>query len=557
MRRSVGAVLVDVLVTEGVSHFYGVPGESFLEVLESIRTNDRATLVSTRHESGASFMAEAQGKLLGSPAVAMATRGPGSANLAIGVQTAWHDSTPLIALLGGVEERLAGSGLAFQEIDLEAFYRPFTKWATTLQRPEDAAEVGRRAYQVATSGRPGPVVVAMPADVLAQPGGDELTAQSPAPAQPEALAAELGELSARLGAAARPVMIVGGRAGGLWGDLVLLAERYGIGVYTAFRRQDRFPNDHASYLGHLTIATAPELLVPLRQADVVLALGCRLSEVNTQGFSLPTERAYFAHLDAGEPANGPGRRPDLALSCDVRGALALLATWPGAPEPAITARWAEAHQRYERHAEPPPPSGEPLLQPSEVVAAMCATLPEDSIVANDAGNFAIPLHRQWRFKHPFSQLAPTNGAMGYGVPAGIAAALVQPGRTAVAVAGDGGYLMTGQELETAVRLGVKVVVVVMRNGLYGTIAMHQARAFGELAGSRIGDVDLAAHATSLGASGVTVAKREHLADALREALRAEGPVVLDVVVDPDAVTPDTRLSALQAQGRQASDGDGA
>ncbi|HTX00287.1 MAG TPA: thiamine pyrophosphate-dependent enzyme [Acidimicrobiales bacterium] len=559
MNRSAGQLLADALVEGGIARFYTVPGESFLEVLEALRANPAAALVSTRHESGASFMALAEAALTGRPAVAMATRAPGAANLAIGVETAWHDSTPLVALIGHVEQRWYGSDLAFQEIDLEAFYRPFTKWATTLRSAGDAAVLARRAIEVATSGRPGPVMVAMPADVLAELAGDDAVPAPPgaagaAPGIAPAPAA-IAELGARLAAAARPVMIVGGRTAGHLEGLVRLAEGHGIGVYCAFRRQDRFPNDHACYLGHLTIGTDPGLLVPLEEADVVLALGCRLSEVTTQDFSLPGEAAYFAHVDAGPSAPGPGRKPDLEVVCDIGGAVsALLAELAAGCAPDFEGRWAEAHGRYERHAAPPPPSVLPLVQPSEVAAAICRVLPPYSVIANDAGNFAIPLHRQWHFNRPFSQLAPTNGAMGYAVPAGVAAALVRPERSVVAVAGDGGYLMTGQEVETAVRLGVKLVVVVMRNGLYGTIAMHQARAFGDLAAAGIGEVDLAAHARSLGAAGITVTGREQLDDALREAVGAGGTVVVDVPVDPDAVTPELRLSELQAAARRARGG---
>lgn len=540
------------LVGLGATHFYTVPGESFLEVLEAVRVNREAKLVSTRHESGASFMAEAHAKLTGRPAVAMATRAPGAANLSIGVHTAWHDSTPLIALIGQVDASFIGSGLAFQEIDLEAFYRPFTKATVTLRHADGVGQLARWTYKLATIGRPGPVAVALPADVLSgtpQPEPPRPLVE-PVVAQGEPTL-EILELARRLADADRPVMIVGGRTAGLWTELIELVNHYQIGVYSAFRRQDHFPNDHPCYLGHLTLAPTPSLLTPLRDADLVLALGCRLSEVTTQHFTLPLSQAFFAHLDgdAGAKTIGPGRRPDIAVSVDPRvGVAALLRSRKTLSRPR---QWLEAHCAYEQDSFPPAVSTEPLLQPSEVVAVMQEELPEDAIVANDAGNFSIPLHRYWRFRHPYTQLAPTSGAMGYAVPAAVAAGLLRPGRTVVAVAGDGGYLMTGQEVETAVRLGVKIIVVVMRNGLYGTIAMHQARLFGEIAGVEIGDVDLARHASSLGGQGISVGDRESLRDALRQALVASGPTVLDVRVDPEAVTPSSRLAGLKAEGRRA------
>ncbi|MGH9044700.1 MAG: thiamine pyrophosphate-dependent enzyme [Acidimicrobiales bacterium] len=548
--RSVGKALVDALVTLGTTHFYTVPGESFLEVIEAVRRSDRAELVSTRHESGASFMAEAHGKLTGRPAVAMATRAPGAANLAIGVHTARQDSTPLVALIGQVETQLMGSGLAFQEVDLEAFFGPLAKWTTSLRRPGDAVEIAQRAYGAATTGRPGPSIIALPADVLVEVFGGDASAD-PAPQQPGTPPLpECTELVERLARAQRPVMILGGRTAGCWDELRRLSERYQIGVYTAFRRQDRFPNDHDCYLGHLTVAPSPELLAPLRNADFVLSLGCRLGEVTTQHFTLPNEGVFFAHVDVeiDAPPRGPGRAPDVTFKSDVR---AFLGTALGLRQTSSPpGRWREAHAIYEKDASLPTlPEGR-LIQPSDVVAAMIDALPSNAIVASDAGNFSISLHRHWRFRHPHTQLAPTNGAMGYAVPAAVAAGLLRPDRTVVAVAGDGGFLMTGQELETAVRLGVNMVAVVMRNGLYGTIAMHQARSFGELAGVGIGDVDVARYASSLGAFGIRVNKRELLADALREALRAPGPAVVDVLVDPEAVAPGVRLSALIAEGRR-------
>lgn len=546
---SAGAVLVDELVSLGARRYYSVPGESFLAVLEALRANKRARLISTRIESGASFMAEADAKLTGVPAVAMATRAPGAANLAIGVHSAWHDSTPLIALIGQVEARWYGSGLCFQEIDLEAFYRPFTKWQATLEHPDDAARLARQAMATATSGRPGPVVIALPNDVLSQKSrAPEHAPVSPITAR-RASAAELATLAERLGSASAPVLIVGGRCNGSWDGLVRLAEGYGAGVYCAFRRQDQFPNDHPAYLGHLTLRPAASVLEALERADVVVALGCRMSEVSTQSFRLPAPRAYFVHADADAGGDyGPGRVPNVALDVDVADLIAALAV--RAPGTSSLERFARAHDAYVRDRAPLAPKISPVaLQPDEVVAAMARRLPSDCVLSNDAGNFSIPLHRQWRFVRPRSQLAPTSGAMGYAVPAAVAAGIVDPAHLAVATVGDGGYLMTGQEIETAVREGVKVVVVVLRNGLYGTIAMHQARTYGELSGVEIGAVDIARHAESLGALGLSVTERVELDDALEAAVRSDRPVVVDVAVDPEAITPSARLSDLLASGR--------
>ncbi|MDA8073466.1 MAG: thiamine pyrophosphate-binding protein [Actinomycetota bacterium] len=543
MRQLAGQVLVDSLAALGARHFYTVPGESFLEVLDATRRNGDTRLISTRHESGASFMAEAEAKLTGVPAVTMATRAVGSANLAIGVHTALHDSTPMIVLVGQVESSFMGRE-SFQEIDLEAFYRPITKWTASLRDASRAAEVAYQAFVAATTGRPGPVLVVLPSDVLGQ--ATEASARPLAATRlPSSLAAPPPEaviaIRHRLTNATRPVMIVGGGTSGARPELVQVAERYGTGVYTAFRRQDRFPNDHPLYLGHLTLGTSPRLLGSLREADVVVAIGCRLSEATTQGFTLPPTTAQLIHVDVDPTAMARGKVPDLAVTADARTTLAALLA--GAPDAPAGRDWTEGHRAYEEESTPPGPFDGELLHPAEVVGAMAKILPADTIIANDAGNFSIFLHRYWRYCRPATQLAPTSGAMGYGVPAAVAAGLVHPERTAVGVAGDGGFLMTGQEIETAVRYGCDITVVVVRNGLYGTIAMHQARAFGATCGVEIGEVDLAAYARSLGASGFSVRSRSSLGDALAEAVATPGPAVVDVVVDPDVITPTSRLSS--------------
>jgi acetolactate synthase-1/2/3 large subunit len=537
-------VLVDTLVALGVRSFYTVPGESFLEVIDAASEHPDARVVSTRHESGASFMAEAEAKLTGVPAVAMGTRAVGAANLSIGVHTALHDSTPMVVLLGQVATGNSGRE-AFQEIDLEAFYRPITKWATTLRDPSHAAEVAYRAVVAATSGRPGPVVVVLPADVLAGaaatatglPGARRLPVGRAEPAP-----AEVAEIRSRLLQAARPVVVAGGGCSGARGELIEVAERYGTGVYSAFRRQDVFPNDHPCYLGHLSLGSSPAVLRAVREADLVLAVGCRLSEVTTQAFTVPSPASLFVHVDVEPLSMGRGRMPDLAVVADAR--LALAALLAGTARRAEPPDWSEAHRAYEQDSTPPAPTLSARLQPGDVVRAMTEVLPEDALIANDAGNFSIFVHRYWRYRHPRSQLAPTSGAMGYGVPAAVAAALSEPDRTVVATCGDGGFLMTGQEIETAVRYGCDLTVIVFRNGLYATIAMHQARVFGRTAAVDIGPVDLAGCARSLGAAGFAATDRESLTAALREALALPGPAVVDVATDPDAMTPDVGLSEL-------------
>jgi acetolactate synthase-1/2/3 large subunit len=533
--KRAGYVAVEVLARAGIRRFYTVPGESFLEILDAAEQHPGVSLVSTRHESGAAFMAEADAKFTGVPAVAMATRGVGASNLAIGVHTAMQDSTPMVVLLGHVETPFLGRE-AFQEVDLAAFYAPIAKWTATVHRADRLAEFVERGLRIATTGRPGPVMLALPADLLGEnvpvpPETGVTTVPRPAPGQEE-----IGFVARRLAETRRPVIIAGEGARDAREELLAFAEAFDVGVYAAFRRQDVFPNQHPLYLGHLTLATPPETLGALDEADLVLVVGSRLDEVTTQSYGLP--RADQAVIQI----NADPREVQRGLVADAREALSALVAQGPSPGPAR--EWSAAHRAYLDSSSIPAERRTSGIDPSRVVAALGEVLPEDAVLANDAGNFAAFVHRYWRYNHPRTQLAPANGAMGYGVPAAVAAKLAAPERRVVAVAGDGGFLMTGQELETAVRYGAAILVVVFRNGMHGTIAMHQARELGRTAGTEIGDVDLASYARSLGAEGYTVRDPGELVPALEGALASEAVALVDVVTDPDIISPSARLSEL-------------
>lgn len=544
VRRKAGHLAVETLARAGVRRFYTVPGESFLEILDGVEMHRETRLVSTRHESGASFMAEAEAKMTGAPAVAMATRGVGASNLAIGVHTAMQDSTPMVVLLGHVETDYLDRE-AFQEVDLAAFYAPITKWSTTVHRADRLPELVARAVRISTSGRPGPVMLALPADVLGEEIDENLV---PPPQGIPRSAPDPGDadfVASRMAAAKRPVIVAGGGARDAREALVTFAERYGAGVYAAFRRQDVFPNSHPLFLGHLTLAARPEVLVPLEEADLILVLGSRLGEVTTQTYTLPRPGQAVIQIDPDPREVGATVSLERGVVSDVQSALeALLHRAPGS----VARGWKAAHAAYLRFSEAPRSRSEAGIDPAEVVSALGRVLPDDAVLANDAGNFSVFLHRFWRHDHPRTQVAATNGAMGYGVPAAVGAKLAAPERTVVALCGDGGFLMSGQELETAVRHDASITVVVFRNGMHGTIAMHQARDTGRTPGSTIGPVDLAGFARSLGASGHTVTDPENLEDALREAVSTEGPSLVDVVTDPDLISPTDRLSELLPEG---------
>ncbi|RKS09826.1 acetolactate synthase-1/2/3 large subunit [Nocardiopsis sp. Huas11] len=537
---------VEVLAAAGIRRCYTVPGESFLELADAIDLHPGMSLVSTRHENGAGFMAEADAKLTGVPAVAAATRGPGAANLAVGVHTAMQDSTPMIAFLGQAETERLGRE-AFQEVDLTAFYAPITKWSTTVHRADRLAEVTAKAIRIATTGRPGPVAIAVPGDLFGQrvgPQAPPVPFQVPRPPLSDGDRDRLADL---LAGAERPVLIAGGGARAAREDLVAVAERFGTGVYAAWRRQDVFPNDHPLYLGHLGLGAPPTTLDALRDADAVLVVGCRLSETTTQDFTLPQRGtgAKVAQIDIDPGQVGATTDLWFGAVADAGHALRALA---GSPVRAPHRDWSTARRAWVDTATVPPGALEhpgPGLHPWSVVAGMREALPEDALITNDAGNFASFLHRGWWFRHPRTQLAPTSGAMGYAVPAAVAAKIAAPERTVVAVAGDGGTMMTGQELETAVRVGAPITVVVFQNGLYGTIAMHQAREMGRIAGTRIsGPLDLAGFARSLGARGATAHTRAELEKALVEAVDADLPTLVDVRTDPDVISPSATLTGL-------------
>jgi acetolactate synthase-1/2/3 large subunit len=494
---SVAAALADA----GVRRCFTVPGESFLGLLDAVDREPRLTLVSCRHESAAAFMADAEAKLTGTPAVALASRAPGACNLAIGVQTAHEDGTPLVAILGQVESSSLGTG-ALQEIDLAALYRPLTKATLTARAAAEVLALTKEALRLATGGRPGPVAVIVPADYW--------QASAPSPAD-------------RLAQAERPVAIVGGEAVRHRAALLSAAERLGLGVYTAFRRQHAFPNDHPNYLGHLPLGAPGEVVAAAHDADVVLLVGARLDEVTAQRGTIPAPGA--AVLAIGPP-------DDLAAQLEALAA-----------GPARTRDWSQAHAAAVAAADIPdePADG---VHPARAIAALRRAIGEEAIVTTDAGNFSAFLHRHWWFGNRGTLLGPCNGAMGYAVPAAVAARLVDPGVPVVAVVGDGGVLMTGEEIETAVRLGAPILVFVLQNGLYGTIAMHQARAIGRTAATEMSLPDLGAWARALGAGGCTVSDEAELDAALAAALEHDGPFLVAVRTDPDIIAPGTRLSEL-------------
>ena len=533
---SVAVAVARSLADAGVRRCFTVPGESFLGLLDAIAQEPRLELVPCRHEAGAAFMAEAEGKLTGRPALALASRSPGACNLSIGVQTAQEDATPLVAILGQVESHRIGTG-ALQEIDLAAFYTPIAKAAWAADSAAGLHDLIMRALRTSVAGRPGPVAVSVPADLW----NASWTAGPADEAPPDPLGPKtdaIARVAGLLERARHPVAIVGGGARGCTDALTAFAERFDVGVYTAFRRQHLFPNDHPNYLGHLALGAPGEVLAAGLSADLVVLVGARVDDVTGQDGRLPP--AGCRVLSMGPETLLPAGTE--VVDGEVAAVLTALADAPGVRG---GGRWAAGHAAAWAAATEAP--AEPALggiHPARAVLALRAALPAGAIVTNDAGNFSAFLHRHSWFGAGGTMLGPANGAMGYAVPAAVAAKLVEPDACVVAVVGDGGVLMTGQELETAVRLGLKIVVVVFQNGFYGTIAMHQARSTGRMAGVEFTTPDLSGWARGLGADAWTVEAEDELEPALRAALGAPGPSLLAIRTDPDVIAPGATLSGM-------------
>ncbi len=543
--------IVDSLIVNGTTHVFCVPGESYLAVLDALSdVKDQIKVIACRHEAGAANMAEAYGKLTGRPGVCMVTRGPGATHASVGVHTAEQDSTPMILLVGQVARRDKGRG-AFQEVDYPAVFGTLAKWAAEIDDAARVSELMERAFATALQGRPGPVVLALPEDMLTEKTvGPPPRAVTPARAglDPDALAL----IGARLERARRPIMILGGSG---WNELARdMFDRWlwvhHLPTVLSFRRKDLLDNNHASYVGDLGLGTNPQLITRIREADLVIALGARLGENATQGYSLFTpeqtaNRLVHIHPGAGEL----GRVWPTAVSAvaDVSAAALALVTL----DPSRSATWApwlqSARADYETFSKPIKTSGQVNL--SRVVAHMAEVLPEDAIVCNGAGNFAAWLHRFYKHRAYHTQLAPTSGAMGYGFPAAIAAKLLNPGREVICFAGDGDFLMTGQEMATAVQYGANVVTIVADNGSYGTIRAHQEQRYpGRAMATDLKNPDFAAYARAFGAWSVRVERTEHFPAALEEARSAGVPALIHLVTELEDIAPGRTLSELRARG---------
>ena len=544
--RNGGKILIDGLAGQGCRMLFTVPGESFLPALDALFDEGPIRTIVCRHEGAAAMMAEAAGKLRGAPGVAFVTRAPGATNAASGVYVAHHDATPML-LLVGLPARAREGRKAFQEIDLEAVFGSIAKRVEVVRESARIPEAVAHAYQAARSGRPGPVVLGFPEDVLHETAGVADAAPveraSPAPS-----ASDMRRLKEMLLGARRPLVLIGG---GDWStvaakQLASFAGKFDIPVAATFRRQDHFDNRHPCYVGHADIDIEPELGAAIAGADVLIVIGETPGEVPTAAQTLiitpePSQVLVHAHPSAGEL--GRLYRTDLGI---VTGAGAFCRALARMRAP-VKRPWRklrrELRAAYERSLKPLATPGS--VQLAEVMATLSRELPEDAIVTNGAGNYAGFLNRYFQYKGWPTQLAPASGSMGYGLPAAIAAKLIHPGRAVVALAGDGCALTTGQELATAVQYGVHIVLIVVNNGMYGTIRMHQERLYpGRVVGTTLVNPDFALLARSFGAAGVTIGETREFLPALRRALTASVPTVIELKIDPEAICARQTLSEI-------------
>jgi acetolactate synthase I/II/III large subunit len=546
-----GRLLVDCLIEQGCDRIFTVPGESFLAVLDALHDSPQIETVVCRQEGGAAFMACADGTMTGKPGVCFVTRGPGATNASIGVHVAMQDSQPLLLFIGDVDRGMKDRE-GFQEVDFGAMFAPLAKLVLRIDDPARIPEYIARAWSVAIAGRPGPVVIALPEDMLL----DEVSGIAPRPAVVRPAQAvcpdALGTMMRLIENAASPIAIIGGAG---WHTkarehFTQFAERIGLPVAGAFRRQDAMPNSSKVWAGNLGYGPSPALTARIKEADLLLVVGARLGEATTDGYALvtpehPGQTLIHVHPDPNEL--GRVYRPDLALCADMAEFAEATALWDDDIVPFDAGD--EAHCQWLDWSTPKPNGHK--LDMGLVVAAMRAVLPDDSIICNGAGNFSGWWHRFWHYNHFPTQLAPTAGAMGYGVPAAVAAALRHPERIAIALAGDGDFMMNGQELATAAQYGADLLVILVDNGAYGTIRMHQEREFpGRVSGTGLANPDFAALARAYGGWAARVETNAEFEAALAEAKARKGIRLLHLVIDVEQLSAGgASVSGLRARAK--------
>ena len=551
-RRSGGRILVDQLIAQGVDRLTCVPGEIYLAVLDALH-DAKVDVIVCRNEGGAAMMADAYGKLTGRPGICFVTRGPGATNASAGVHIAAQDSTPPILFVGQVAREMRERE-AFQEVNYKQFFGDMAKWVVEIDDVNRIPELVARAFRVAMQGRPGPVVVALPEDVLTEEA--ELTdAPSVTPVEIWPGPSQIDQLHALLEKSERPFVLLGGSR---WTEaarqnLVNWAERFNLPVATSFRRAHLFPADHPNFAGDLGIGPNPKLSARFKDADLLIMIGARMSEMPSSSYTLleiPKPRQQLVHVFPAAEELGRVYQPTLAIQATPLAFCQALAAMPSANRRRTSKPVEDAHAEYLEWSKTPNelPGA---FQYGSVMVWLRDRLPNDAIICNGAGNFTIWIHRYYRFRGFGTQLAPTSGSMGYGPPAAVMAKRQHPQRTVVAFAGDGDFLMNGQEFATAIQYDIPVIIIIPDNGMYGTIRMHQEREYpGRVSATQLKNPDFAALARAYGGYGERVERTEEFQPAFERALQSGRPAILHCIVDPQALTPAMTLNAIRERAEK-------
>jgi acetolactate synthase-1/2/3 large subunit len=545
--RTAAEVLVDQLRIHGVRHVFCVPGESYLAVLDAFHDSDLSVTV-CRQEAGACMMAEAIGKVTGRPGVCFVTRGPGATNASHGIHIAQQDSSPMILFVGQVA-RDTREREAFQEVDYRAVFGSMTKWTTEIDDPARVPEIVSRAFHIAANGRPGPVVIAIPEDMLVERVA--VTDAPPyAPIETSPGSAEMGKFAEMLGAARAPIVLLGGSR---WSQaasdrMARFAQKYSLPVCTTFRRGSVFDQTHPCYAGDLGIGPNPKLLERIKTSDLVIMIGGRLGELPSQGYTLldiPRPQTTFVHVHPGAEELGRVYSPHLAIHATPTAFTAALEKLQFARAPAGEAKSANA----DYHAWTDTPTEQPgAVNFGAVMAWLRDNLPAEAILCNGAGNYAAWIHRFFRFRRFAHHVAPASGSMGYGVPAAVAMKRLYPDRQVVCLAGDGDFLMNGQEFATAVQYDLPFTTIIVDNGMYGTIRMHQERDYpGRISATELRNPDFPAYARAFGGFGISVERTEDFPAAFKAAEASGKPAIVRLAIDPEAITPVMTLTKIRAK----------
>jgi acetolactate synthase-1/2/3 large subunit len=546
-----GHAVAQCLRQEGTRHVFSVPGESYIAVVDGLWHTPEIKLITNRHEGSAAFMAEGYAKSTRTVGVCIVTRGPGATNASIAIHSAKYDSVPLVLLVGQVGRGARGRE-AGQELDYTNFFGSIAKWVVEINDARHIPRVMSRAFHIARTGRPGPVIVSLPRDVTEEKADIAMVDPYPT-ARPSPDPKLIEEMIGRINLAKKPVLLVGSGAqyAGAWQELIDFAEKFHVPVLTSYKRQDAFPNNHPNYIGNLSTSNKGARDAATNQSDLVVVLGCRLNQQTSAGFTFPRRHQPFIQIDVDEQSIGQNSHPQVGIVADAKQALLAALKHAGPRPDESRASWiAELHLAQKRYCVP---SERPTRRVSmeRVMADLRSAQPGNTITTTDAGSFGQWPQRFLEFDQPNSFISPTLGCMGPGVPSAVAAKLAHPDRPVIAHVGDGGLLMTGQEMATAKQYGAKIITIVYNNGGYNTIRMHQEAMFpGHTYGMELDNPDLAALGAAYGALGIKVSRDDEFLPALKQALAADRSSLIEVMTDPEFATPTVTLSELSGKPLQ-------